>query len=442
MDSTPSPATFHALRDSHVRAFVIGEILSSMATRLISLAVGWELYERTNDPWALGLIGVAEIVPVILLMLPAGHAADRFPRRNVAMLGFGLIGLAAMGLALVSGAQAPVGWVYLMLAVIGTARALASPSIESMLPQLVPARHLGTAQAWIESGGQLSAIGGVVAGGILLAAAGAAGWAYLVAAGLCAAYVAVLRTLPAIRPPHVEQTSARDLFAGLAFIRRTPVFLAAITLDLFAVLFGGAVALLPVFAKDILAVGPSGLGVLQAASSVGALLTGLYLAHRPPPQRPGRLLLFVVAAFGLATIVFGLSSSFALSLVCLFSLGAFDAVSNVIRGTLQQTVTPDHVRGRVSAAEQVFVSFSNELGAVESGAVAALFGSVVAVVSGGVGTLVVVAVVALACPALARIGPLHTLQPRLPTLCHVCGPGSHDRDPPFSGCRGPWRTSK
>jgi MFS family permease len=280
-----------------------------------------------------------------------------------------------------------------------------------MLPQLVRPRELASVQAWMQVSGEFSSIGGVIAGGMLVAAVGAAFWAYVVAAGLCLVYVAVLGTLPAIRPRRGKQTSARDLFAGLTFIWRTPAFFAAITLDLFAVLLGGAVSLLPIFAKDILAVGPSGLGLLQAAPSVGALGMGLVLAHRPPSRRPGRLLLLVVAAFGLATIVFGLSSSLGLSLACLFLLGAFDAVSNVIRATLQQTMTPDHLRGRVSAAEQVFVGFSNELGAVESGAVAALFGPVIAVVSGGVGTLAVVATVALAWPALARLGPLDTLQP-------------------------------
>jgi hypothetical protein len=411
MDPSPTPDRFAALRDAHIRALVLGEIVSSTATRCISIAVGWELYELTHDPWALGLIGVAEIVPAVLLMLPAGHAADRFPRRNVAMLGYALLSLTAVGLALVSWMQAPVAWIYAMLAVIGTARALASPSIDSMLPQLVHPRHLIAAQAWMESSGQLSSIGGVVAGGLLVAAVGAAYWAYIFAAGLCIVYVAVLGTLPAIRPVRIEKTSAGDLFAGLAFIRRTPVFLAAITLDLFAVLLGGAVALLPIFAKDILVVGPSVLGILQAAPSVGALVMGLVLAHRPPSRRPGLLLLVVIAAFGLATIGFGLSRDLALSLGCLLLIGMFDAVSGVIRGALQQIVTPDHLRGRVAAAEQVFVGFSNELGAVESGAVAALIGPVGAVVSGGLGTLAAVAAVALVWPALARTGPLHTLQP-------------------------------
>jgi MFS family permease len=418
MDQMPGHDTFSALRDRNVRAFVLGEIVASTAARLISIAVGWELYERTSDPWALGLIGVSETVPVVLFMLPAGHAADRYPRRNVAMLGYGMLGLGAFGLALVSWLLAPIVLTYAMLAVIGTARALASPSIDSMLPQLVPARHLAVAQAWMESSGQVSSIGGVLAGGFLLAAVGTASWAYMVAAGLCIVYVGVLRTLPAIRPPRVKQTTRRDLFAGLAFIRRTPVFRAAITLDLFAVLLGGAVALLPIFAKDVLEVGPSGLGILQAAPAVGALLMGLVLAHRPPTRRPGYVLLLAVAAFGLATIVFGVSRSLVLSLLCLLLIGGFDAVSNVIRATLQQTLTPDHLRGRVAAAEQVFVGFSNELGAVESGAVAALFGPVIAVVSGGVGTLAVVAVVAIVCPALARTGPLNALRP-----------DSHEQDP-------------
>jgi MFS family permease len=411
MDVPPSHDTFFALRDRHVRAFVLGEIVASMATRFIAIAVGWELYERTGDPWALGLVGLAEIVPVVLLMLPAGHVADRFPRRNIAMLGYGLLCLAALGLALVSWMQAPVAAVYAMLVIVGAARALAAPSLDSMLPQLVQPHQLIAAQSWMHSSGSLSAIYGLAIGGVLLQVLGAAHWAYLVAAVLSLVYVGVLGTLPAIQPEPVEQTSAHDLFAGLAFIRRTPVFLAAITLDLFAVLLGGAVALLPVYEKDILYVGPSVLGIMQATPSVGSLLMGLYLAHRPPAQRPGQLLLLVVAVFGLATIVFGLSDNLALSLACLFLLGASDSVSNVIRSTIQQTITPDHLRGRVSAAEQVFVGSSNELGAVESGAVAALFGPVVAVVSGGIGTLAVVVIVAAIWPALAQAGPLHTLAP-------------------------------
>jgi hypothetical protein len=225
-------------------------------------------------------------------------------------------------------------------------------------------------------------------------------------------FVGLLATIPPIAPrPSVLTRRARDLFAGLGFIRRSPIFLAAMTLDLFGVLLGGAVALLPVFAKDVLDVGPAGLGVLRSAPAVGALLMALVMAHRPPWERPGRVLLLAVAGFGLATVGFGLSTNVYLSLACLFLTGVFDSISNVLRGTLQQVITPDHLRGRVAAVEKVFVGFSNELGAFESGAMAGLFGPIVSVVSGGIGTLAVVGAVALAWPALARIGPLHTLHP-------------------------------
>jgi len=225
-------------------------------------------------------------------------------------------------------------------------------------------------------------------------------------------FVLLLAGLTAIRPlRRAGRGGARDLFAGLGFIRRSPVFLAAITLDLFAVLFGGAVALLPIFAKDVLEVGPTGLGMLRAAPALGALVTALIVARGVTWARPGLLLLLVVAGFGLATIGFGLSRNIVLSLACLFLTGAFDSISMVIRDTLAQMITPDHLRGRVAAVEHTFVGFSNELGAFESGATAALFGPIVSVVGGGIGTIVVVLVVALAWPALARIGPLHTLAP-------------------------------
>ena len=201
---------------------------------------------------------------------------------------------------------------------------------------------------------------------------------------------------------------------GSRFIRRNPIYLAAITLDLFGVLFGGAVALLPIFARDILEIGPTGLGILRAAPALGALAAAVLVARRPPWQRPGRVLLLVVAGFGLATIGFGLSRNVVLSLVCLFLTGAFDSVSMVIRSTLQPMITPDRLRGRVAAVEHMFIGFSNELGAFESGAVAALVGPIFSVVSGGTATLIVVAVVALAWPALGRIGPLHTLRPLEP----------------------------
>jgi MFS family permease len=408
----PAPDALAALRHPAVRALALGRGAGRMGSQFIAVAVGWALYERTGDAWALGLVGLFEVAPVVLLMIPAGHAADRFPRRNVAMAAHALLALAALGLAWVSWRQAPVALVYGLLVVVGAARACAAPSIESLMPQLVPPRQLANAEAWLTSTGQLASIGGAALAGALIALFASETPTFLAAAGLSGVFVGALATLPAIAPtPSAEVRRARDLFAGLAFIRRSPVFLAAITLDLFAVLFGGAVALLPVFAKDILAVGPSGLGVLRAAPAVGALGAALLLTRWSTWQRPGRVLLLVVGGFGLATVGFGLSRDLLLSLACLCVAGALDSVSAVIRATLQQMITPDRLRGRVAAVEQVFVGFSNELGAFESGATAALFGPVVSVVGGGIGTLLVVLIVALAWPALARIGPLHTLQP-------------------------------
>jgi MFS family permease len=383
-----------------------------MGTQFISVAIGWELYERTGDPWALGLVGLVQAAPIFLLMLPAGHAADRFARRDVAMFGYGLFALAALGLAVVSWRLAPVELVYGLLLLVGAARAFASPAIDSLLPQLVQPRQLANAQAWLASTGQVSSIGGPAIGGLLIALFGSATWTYLIAAGLGLVFVALLATLPAILPPPtMGQRSILDLFAGLHFIRRSPVFLAAMTLDLFGVLFGGAVALLPIFARDILQVGPEGLGILRAAPALGALSMALVMTRLRPWARPGRVLLLVVMGFGLATVGFGLSRYLVVSLACLCLVGAFDSVSNVIRGTLQQMITPDRLRGRVAAVEKVFVGFSNELGAFESGAVAALFGPIVSVVSGGLVTLAVAAGVAAFWPALARVGPLHTLAP-------------------------------
>jgi MFS family permease len=383
-----------------------------MGAQIISVAIGWELYERTNDPWALGLVGLFEVLPVFVLMIPAGNAADRFARRNVGLVAYSLLALSALGLTYISWSQAPVELVYGLLVVIGGARSFASPSVESLLPQIIERRLYGNAQAWLVSTGQLSSVSGPAIGGLLIAAFGSATWTYLIAAVLELVFIATLLRFPAIKPtPSGEKQSVRDLFAGLAFIRRHPVFLAAITLDLFGVLLGGAVALLPIYAKDILQIGPTGLGILRAAPAVGALLAALMATRLPPWQRPGRVLLLVVAGFGLATVGFGLSTNVYVSLACLFLTGAFDSISMVIRGTLEQMITPDHLRGRVLAVEFMFIGFSNELGAFESGAAAALFGPVIAVAGGGIGTILVVAIVALCWPALAKIGPLHTLKP-------------------------------
>jgi MFS family permease len=410
--SAHHPDALEALRNPYVRAFAIGKIASSMGAQIISVAIGWELYERTGDPWALGLVGLFEILPVLFLMLPAGNIADRFVRRNVAMGAYSALAFAGVGLTYISYTQAPVELVYALLVLVGSARCIASPSVESLLPQIIERRTYANAQAWLVSSGQLSSISGPAIGGLLIAALGSATWTYLIAAVMELIFVGLLATFPPIRAQRqAGKQTVRDLFAGFAFIRRNPVFLAAITLDLFGVMLGGAVALLPIFAKDILNIGPSGLGLLRAAPALGALLAALIVTRVPPWQKPGQVLLWMVVGFGLASVGFGWSTNVYLSLACLFLTGAFDSVSMVIRGTLQQMITPDYLRGRVLAVEYTFIGFSNEFGTFRAGATAALFGPVLAVVGGGIGTVIVVAAVALAWPQLARIGPLHLLKP-------------------------------
>ncbi len=406
---------YAALRHPFVRHFAVGRFAAISGWQMINVAVGWQLYERTGNAWSLGLVGVVELSPVLCLMIVAGHAADRYPRRNVAIFAHGLVALAATGLALVSWLQSPVAAIYLLLALIGTGRAFASPSVSTILPQLLAPAEFANANAWLSSIFQLAAISGPAIGGLLIAQSGTATSTFIVAAVGQIVFIAFLRTLP-VRGPVSATTrpSVHDLFAGFRFIRRNPLFLSAITLDLFAVLFGGAVALLPIFAKDILDVGPAGLGWLRAAPGAGALTMALVTTRLRPWTRPGRTLLIAVAGFGLATLGFGLSRSFVLSLACLFFTGVFDNVSVVIRVTLEQMITPDYLRGRVSAINFVFIGFSNEFGAFESGATAALFGATLSVVGGGLATLLVVAIVGAIWPQLARVGPLHTLKPAEP----------------------------
>jgi MFS family permease len=403
---------------------------------MINVAVGWQLYERTGDPWSLGLVGVAELTPVLLLMVVAGNAADRYPRRNIGIFAHTVLTCAATGLALLSWLNGPTWAIYSLLVMVGTARAFASPSVNTILPQLLAPAEFANANAWLSSTFQLAAITGPAVGGMLIAATGAATLSFALAAVGQLVFILMLRTMPVRVPsasartdsselrrdraeaafgreggPYAARRSASEVFAGFRFVRANPLFLSAITLDLFAVLFGGAVALLPIYAKDILQVGPAGLGYLRAAPGIGALSMALITTRLKPWKRPGLILLFVVAGFGLATIGFGLSRSFPLSLFCLFLTGVFDNISVVIRLTLEQTITPDHLRGRVSAINYVFIGFSNEFGAFESGATAALFGPTISVVGGGVATVMVVLMVRAIWPQLARIKELHTLAP-------------------------------
>jgi MFS family permease len=380
---------------------------------MINVAVGWLLYERTGSAWALGLVGLIELMPALVLMVPAGNAADRYPRRNLGIAAHTLLSMAAAGLALVSWLDGPTFAIYACISVVGTARAMSSPAVNTILPQLLAPAEFANANAWLASTYQLASITGPAAGGLLIAATGGATAPFLAAMAGQFFFAVILATLPKVAPAEGEHRSAKDIFAGFHFVRANPLFLSAITLDLFAVLFGGAVALLPIFAKDILNVGPAGLGWLRAAPGIGAMSMALMTTRRKPWRRPGVALLWAVAGFGVATIGFGQSRSFALSMFCLFLTGVFDNISVVIRLTLEQMITPDRLRGRVAAINYVFIGFSNEFGAFESGAAAALFGPTLAVVGGGAATLLVVGMVHATWPQLARVGPLHTLQPAL-----------------------------
>jgi MFS family permease len=409
---SPKIDAFSALRNPHVRRFVAARFCGVTGAQILNVTVGWELYERTGSAWALGLVGLFELAPVLFLTIPAGNAADRYPRRNIVMLAQALFVVAALGLTALSYLHGPVSAIYAFLVLVGIARTFSQAASATILPQLLDKREFVNANAWTSSTFQFAAVAGPALGGLIIAWTKGATAGYAVAAVGELVFIILMFGLPAIRPSgHAEKRSTAELFAGFAFIRRTKIFLAAFTLDMFAVLFSGGVALLPLFAKDILHVGPEGLGWLRAAPSVGSMAMGLVQTRLRPWERPGRVLLITVAGFGLATIGFGLSESFYFSLFCLFLTGAFDSVSVVIRATLEQVVTPDELRGRVSAIGYVFIGFSNEFGSFWGGATATLFGPVLAIAGGGVGSIAVVAAVAMIWPVLLRVGPLHTLKP-------------------------------
>ena len=404
---------YRALRESGFRRYLTGNLVGTIGFQMQGVAVGWELYERTHSAFALGIVGLVQVVPIILLFLPVGHLVDRYDRRTVLMAALAGLALAAAGLALVSVSRAPVPLFYACLFLSGTARALLGPAKSALLPEIVRLDAFQSAVAWNSGGWQMAEVIGPAIGGALLAATRSPALVYLTHVALALVFVTLVagvRTTGARRP--VVAATLDSLLDGARYVLRTRILIAAITLDLFAVLFGGAVALLPVYAKDILRVGPAGLGGLLAAQAIGAVTTTLVLAHLPPLQRAGPALLRAVALFGVATIGFGLSRVYALSLLTLAVAGAADSVSVVVRMTLAQLGTPNELRGRVSAVNSLFIGTSNQLGEFESGAVAGLFGPVFSVVAGGIGTLVVVALVALKWPEVGRLRRLEEAIPR------------------------------
>jgi MFS family permease len=380
---------------------------------MMAVAVGWQVYEISGDPLDLGLIGLAEFLPLLLLALPAGQLADHVSRRLI----YAVAILVQLGVALVlavltlnSPSQV---WPFFALAfAIGVAGAAGAPASRAITPTLVPAALLARALALRSVAFQVAAVSGPAVGGILFALEPVS--VYVVAALLCAGSACCVLAMSergAARRADAGALSLSSVLEGVRFIRRTPVLLGAISLDLFAVLLGGAVALLPVFAQDVLHVGPAGLGVLRSAPAVGALLAAVVLTRRPIGGNAGRKLLVVVALFGASTVVFGLSRSLWLSVAALAVAGAVDMVSVNLRMTLVALVPPDEVRGRVMAVEMVFIGASNELGAFESGLAAALIGAVPAVVAGGLATIAVAIVWARLFPALARVDRLEALRP-------------------------------
>lgn len=392
-------------------------MLGVVGWQMLQVALGWELYERTHSALALGLVGLVTAIPVVLLALPAGHLADRMDRKKIVVGSQVVFILMSLSLSMLSHVAGPIWLIFAILLVRGTAQAYNNPARSALLPRLVPVEVFGNAVTWSSSGFQTAAVVGPALGGLVIALEHRATGAYLIDAILTTIYLVMLIAIRGDLATSVAATSAmalkprepmtfKSLIAGMKFVMETKVILAALTLDLFAVLFGGATALLPIFAKDILHVGPDGLGWLRAAPSIGALIVMMTIAHRPPMQRTGWTLILAVTGFGIATIVFGLSRSFGLSMAMLFILGGLDGISMIIRGTLVQLWTPDEMRGRVSAVNSVFIDMSNELGGFESGALAAAVGPVVAVVGGGIGTVLVVAGVAYAWPELRKLREL------------------------------------
>ncbi|NUR77643.1 MAG: MFS transporter [Thermoleophilia bacterium] len=386
---------------------------SGFATQMVAVAVGWQVFAIHRSAFDLGLIGLAEFAPVALLALPAGQLADRLPRTTLVFVSNLAEALVVVLLLLVTLGGARELWQFVALAALtGSTAAFGNPAVRSLTPEIVPADLLAGALAMRSVGGQAATIAGPALGGLLFAirpeVVYAAGAAILVAAALLVLGVSRPDAIEAAGP---EPPGVQRLVAGIRFIRATPVILGAISLDLFAVLFGGAVALLPLFARDILHTGPFGLGVLRSATAVGAVIAGLQLTRRPLGAHAGRTLLVVVGTFGASMIVFGLSRWFWLSALALAVSGFVDMFSMNIRSTTVALATPNELRGRVNAVEGVFVGASNELGAFESGAAAALLGAVPAVVAGGAITIGLAVVWRWVFPALATVDRLEDVRP-------------------------------
>ncbi len=400
-DVLPSPSS-KAFQYPGFRLYWFAVMAASFAVNIISVAVGWQIYDLTRDPLYLGFVGLAQFLPALLLVLVTGLAADTFPRRAIMAVCLSIEVLSACVLFLSAlGHFDSLVPIYAALVMIGVARAFMGPASSSLAPNLVPPEALGNAVAINSSAWQTAAIVGPMAGGLLYGISATTAYGTAMALMLVA-FVLIISIPKAPRGGGRQARSLTTLLAGFRYIWREKVVLGAISLDLFAVLLGGAVALLPVYARDILQTGPWGLGLLRAAPGIGAILMAVALHRFPIRNHAGIILFIFVALFGLFTVVFGLSTSLWISIPALFLLGASDMVSVVLRETLIQLWTPDEVRGRVSAVNSVFIGASNELGEFRAGMVAAKWGTIFAVAVGGVGTIFVAGLWSVLFPGLRR----------------------------------------
>ena len=429
MTQTQNASAFEVLKIRDFRNFFIARTSMTLGVNILGTAVGWQVYEITKDAFSLGLIGLAEFVPFLIVTLLGGYIADIFDRRKIILTCVFLYAVCALGLYLLSTNLSyivdnqGVTAIYLLVGAIGLVRGFFGPAQSSFSAQLIPTSMFTNAATWSSMGWQLSAVGGPAIGGLLCAFSKGAWSSYLSAVILAIVGLVFFVTIASRHEETVETApkaqntdpssgtheggKLNEFFTsvklGLDFVFKNQVILGGLALDMFAVLFGGAVALLPAFAKDILAVGPEGFGALRAAPAVGAVIMAGILAYNPPKKNAGKLLLMAVAGFGICTLLFAVSTNFYLSLLMLAGTGFFDTISMVIRGTIVQLFTPNEMRGRVSAVNSLFIGSSNELGAFESGAAARLMGLVPSVIFGGGMTLVTVAVAWLRAPKLREL---------------------------------------
>lgn len=443
--STETHDPYAALRHTGYRRFLAGNFLANLGRQALGVAAAWQIYQWTNSATALGLVGLVNVIPLLSFVLPAGALADRHDRRVIITRGAAVSSLLSLALAAVSiwHDQIPA-WplleqansllrqvalvferhadpgslrfddpalplLYLILLLQATARVLAGPSRASLVPLLIPTKALSNAINWNASAFELATVIGPALGGVVVAFWGYSA-VYLFDVLASFSLVVLLIGVKPAAQPRTGGAPASGALAGVGFMWRNKTILAAMSLDLFAVILGGVTALLPIYADKILHVGPAGLGWLRAAPAAGAIAMAMFTAHRPSARRPGLLMLWSVAGFGAALSLFSLSTVFWLSLVALFFSGSFDNYSVVVRHSLIQLMTPDALRGRVTAVNQLFVGSSNEISALRAGLTAALFGPVVAAGIGGIGTIAVTAVIAWMAPSLKHVPPLHQIE--------------------------------